>query len=73
VSKELTFREVELLVSSLNVAQKNITIELKRDIHSLPYSVYIYKTFGSHARHFTTLHDVYEYLCGVKDTLESLK
>ena len=69
----ITFREVELLVSSINVSQKDIVLELKRDIHSFPYSVYIYKTFGSHARHFTHLNEVYEYICGVKDTLESLK
>ena len=73
MSKEFTFRELELLVSSINVSQKDIVLELKRDIHSFAYSVYIYKTFGSHARHFTTLNEVYEYICGVKDTLESLR
>jgi len=69
----MIFKQIELLVQSINIAQKDIVLELKRDIHSFPYTVYIYKTFGSHARHFTELSHVEEYLMGVKDTLESLK
>jgi hypothetical protein len=69
----MTFKQIELLVQSINNSQSNVVIELKRDIHSFPYSVYIYKTFGSHARHFTELSHVEEYLSGVRDTLESLR
>lgn len=69
----MTFKQIELLVQSINNSQSHVVVELKRDIHSFPYSVYLYKMFGSHARHFTELSHVEEYIAGVKDTLESLR
>lgn len=72
MSRPTTFRGVELLINSINLSQNQITLELKRDIHSFPYTVYVYKTLGSHARHFDDLQHVNEYVMGIKDTLDSL-
>lgn len=68
----VTDREFDLMIESINLAQGLVRLEMKRGIHSFAYSVYMYKSFGSVTRHFDDINTALEYVVGVRDVLDSL-
>lgn len=68
----ITDREFDLFIDSINLAQSHVRLELKRGIYSFPYTVYLFKSFGSNARSFYYINHALEYVVGIKDVLDSL-